>query len=102
MGIPIQGSASGNVAEVDGQNAIRIQPSPVNIGALGSFSVTVKSGIMAAGLAGAAPVVAFLWKPATVTSSLCLMRKMKFSLYNLGTGFAAGDFLFEWYVARAF
>ena len=102
MAISLQGSASGNVAEVDAQNAVRIQPRPVNIGALGSYSCTVKSGIMAAGLAGASPIVAFLWKPATVTTSLALIRRMRFSLYNLGTGFAAGDALFEWYVARAF
>lgn len=75
---------------------------PNDVGLLGAYSTTVKSGIMAAGLAGAAPIVAFQWKPATNVTALAAIRRMKFSMYDLGTGFAAGDVLFEWYVARAF
>lgn len=75
---------------------------PNDVGLLGAYSTTVKSAIMAAGLAGASPIVSFRWAPATNVTALCAIRKMKFSLYNLGTGFAAGDALFEWYVARAF
>lgn len=102
MGLQIQGSNT-NLAKVDANTgALFVNPRPIDVGALGSYSLTVKSGIMAAGLAGASPIVAFLWKPATVATSLCLMRKMKFSMYDLGTGFTAGDVLFEWYVARAF
>lgn len=102
MGLQIQGSNS-FLAKVDNNTgALYTTPRPMDVGALGSYSLTVKSGIMAAGLAGAAPIVAFLWKPTTPTTALCIMRKMKFSMYDLGTGFAAGDVLFEWYVARAF
>jgi hypothetical protein len=82
--------------------AARVTLYPNDVGLLGAYSTTVKSGIMAAGLAGAAPIVSFRWAPATNPTALCVIRKMKFSLYNLGTGFAPGDALFEWYVARSF
>lgn len=102
MGLQIQGS-NGNLMKVDANTgAGLVNLRPVDVGALGSYSATVKTGIMAAGLGAAAPIVAFLWKPTTPATALCLMRKMKFSMYNLGTGFAAGDVLFEWYVARGF
>jgi len=103
MGVVTIGGTTGAKQEVEtGTLAARTTLRPLDIGALGSYSTTVKSGIMAAGLGAAAPIVAFLWKPATVPTSLCAIRRMKFSLYDLGTGFAAGDALFEWYVARAF
>lgn len=102
MTIQLQGNG-GTVNEIEtNTRASRVTLRPTDVGALGSYSVTVKSGIMAAGLGAAAPIVAFLWKPAAVAASLCLMRRMKFSMFDLGTGFAAGDVLFEWYVARAF
>jgi hypothetical protein len=103
MSTKIAGGVTNALQEVEtGTLAARTTLRPIDVGALGSYSTTVKTGIMAAGLAAASPIVAFLWKPAVVPASLCLMRKMKFSLYDLGTGFAAGDVLFEWYVARAF
>lgn len=103
MGIPLQGSPSGNVAEVAANtNALRVFERPVNVGALGSYGVAVKSGIMAAGLGAAAPILAFLWKPATTPTALAVIRRIKFSAWNLGTGFAAGNFLFDFLVARAF
>jgi hypothetical protein len=39
---------------------------------------------------------------ATPTTSLALIRRIKFSAWNLGTGFTAGNFLFDFLVARAF
>jgi hypothetical protein len=102
MGIIIQGS-SGNLGDVDANTkAMFVNERPINVGALGSYSVCVQSGIMAAGLAGASPVVAFLWKPATVTTSLALVRKIRFNSWVLGTGFAAGVCTFNWFMARAF
>jgi len=103
MAINYAGAASGIGQEVEtNTRAARTVLRPTDVGALGSYSTTVKSGIMAAGLAGAAPIVAFLWKPATVPTSVCQIRRLRFQLYNLGTGFTAGDVLLEWYVARAF
>src|SRR3974390_1398349 len=69
---------------------------------LGSFSVCVTSGTMAAGLAGASPILAFLWKPAVVTTSQCIVRRIKFAVNALGTAFAAGELIFDFLVARAF
>lgn len=102
MPVKIQGSVTGNTVEVDAALNLKVQPRPINVGALGSYAVTAKSAIMAAGLAGASPIMAFLWKPTTPATALCLIRRIKFGFYNLGTGFAAGDVLFDFLVARAF
>lgn len=103
MAIQVIGAVSNVAMDVDANTrAGKITLKPTDPGALGSYSATFKSGIMAAGLAAAAPVVAFLWKPATVPTSLALIRRVKWGWYNLGTGFAAGDVLFEMFVARAF
>lgn len=102
MPIKLQGSASGNVAEVDAVNNLKVQTRPINVGALGSYSITVKSGVMAAGLGAAAPILAFLWKPTTPATALALIRRIKFGMFNLGTGFTAGDVLLDFFVARAF
>ena len=96
---PITGSSQ---AIETNTRAARVTLMPNDVGLLGSYRTVVKSGIMAAGLAGASPIVAFQWKPATNTTALALIRRLKFSMYTLGTGFAAGDVLFEWYVARSF
>ena len=102
MGLQLQGS-NGFLAKVDNNTgALYVNPRPIDVGALGSYSIAVKTGIMAAGLAAAAPICAFLWKPTTPATALAIIRKIKLSMYDLGTGFAAGDVLFEAYVARAF
>ena len=103
MAIQVIGAVSQVPADTDpNTRALKTTLKPTDVGALGSYSATFKSGIMAAGLAAAAPVLAFLWKPATVPTSLALIRRVKWGWYNLGTGFAAGDVLFEMFVARAF
>lgn len=102
MGITIIGTG-GVLAEVDAVSlALRSTLRPVNVGALGSYSAAPKSGIMAAGLTANAPILAFRWAPATVTSSLALIRRIKFSAWNLGTGFTVGNFVFDLFVARSF
>jgi hypothetical protein len=65
--------------------------------------VCVKSGIMAAGLAGASPILAFLWKPGRGHHlALPDPPHQVLSAWNLGTGFAAGNFVFDFFMARAF
>ena len=98
----IDGITSASQAVETNTRASRVTLYPNDVGLLGAYSATVKSGIMAAGLAGAAPIVSFRWSPATNTTALATIRRMRFSMYDLGTGFAAGDVLFEAYVARAF
>lgn len=102
MAIQLQGN-SGTAAEVEtNTRAQRATLRPVDVGALGSFSFTAKSGIEAAGASADSPIVTFLWKPATVTTSLALIRRVNLCAWNLGTGFAAGNFVFNMFVARAF
>jgi hypothetical protein len=101
MGISLIGNA-GTVAEVEAAHkALRATLRPIDVGALGSYAITVKSGVMAAGLAGDSPVLAFRWAP-TTTGALALIRRIKFSAWNLGTGFTAGNFVFNFFMARAF
>jgi hypothetical protein len=103
MAIQLIGAVSNVAADIDpNTRSLKATLKPTDPGALGSYSVCVKSGIMAAGLAAASPILAFLWKPATVPTSFALIRRIKFGMYNLGTGFAAGDILFDFLIARAF
>jgi hypothetical protein len=103
MGLSIIGGGNAVLAEVETtQKALRANLRPIDVGALGSYSASVVSGIMAAGIAGASPILAFRWAPATVPTSLALIRRVKLTAWNLGTGFAAGVFTFNMFVARAF
>lgn len=97
-----QDTAGNFAGPISAQGAMPSSPRPIDVGVLGSYSVVVKSGIMAAGLAGAAPILAFLWKPTTPATALALVRRVRFSAWNLGTGFAAGNFVFDFFAARAF
>lgn len=102
MAIQPQGNG-GTVVEVEtGTRAMRAVLRPDDVGALGSFSLAPKSGIMAAGLSANSPILAFLWKPAVVAASVCKIRRISFAAWNLGTGFTAGNFVFDFFMARAF
>lgn len=103
MGFSNAGGTSGVLQDVDAiTKAARVTQRPIDVGALGSYSASVVSGIMAAGIAGASPILAFRWAPATVPTSLALIRRVKLTAWNLGTGFTAGVFTFNLFVARAF
>jgi hypothetical protein len=100
---------TGAPAEVDvGTRALRIHHRgpdlTYNNGAniLGSYAISVKSGIEGAGMSAASPILAFLWLPTTLSTSLAVLKRIKFEFYDLGTGFAAGDVLFDFFIARAF
>jgi hypothetical protein len=69
------------------------------VGALGSYSLVVTSGTMAAGLGAAAPIISFRWGSA---SNVCLVRRVFLSMNSLGTGFTAGVALLNMFAARAF
>jgi hypothetical protein len=71
---------------------------PLDYGAGGMFQHCGKSGIMAAGLAAAAPIYAFHW-PANLTA---LVRRVRVSAWTLGTAFSAGLATFDLYTARDF
>ncbi len=102
MAIMVQGNGGTNVEVETTQKAFRTNPRPIDVGALGSYSVTAKSGVMAAGLSADSPILNFRWAPAVVPTSLALIRRIKFSAWNLGTGFTAGNFVFNAFIARSF
>ena len=87
--------------EVDPTNsAARISIRPVEVGAYGSYSVAVVSGAMAAGLAGAAPILAFRF-PGT-TPPFALGRRVTISAATDATAFVQGSVIFDLITARAF
>jgi hypothetical protein len=62
-----------------------------------SYSLGLKSGTMAAGLAAAAPIVAIRWAS---TGSVCVIRSLRLSAGSL-VGFTAGFTAFDLITARA-
>ena len=62
-----------------------------------AYSIGLKSGTMAAGLAGAAPIVAIRWSS---TSLVCVIRSIRISAGSL-VGFTAGFTAFDLITARA-
>lgn len=99
MGINLIGGVTGSKQEVEtGTLAARITNRPIDVGALGAYSVSVKSGVMAAGLSANSPILAFR----NPGSAIAVISKLRFIAQGLGTGFAAGATVFDMFVARAF
>jgi len=95
-----EGGASGAFQDVGpGTLAGRAELRPTDVGALGSYSLATLSGTMAAGLAAGAAVYSMRWGNPTNTM---LLRRLGLVARNAGTAFAAGVFLFELVMARAF
>ena len=93
MAINLRGAATGADAEVDlSTKALRATLRPLDYGVGGSFQLTSKSGIMAAGLTAAAPIYAFRNASASL---LAVVKRVKISAWSLGTGFTAGLSTFE-------
>jgi hypothetical protein len=72
---------------------------PIDHAGGGSYQAAIRSGSMAAGLVANAPIVSFRFVSA---SFVALIRRIKFSAWTLGTGFAAGIGLFDAFVARGY
>jgi hypothetical protein len=103
MGVTNIGGTTGAAQDVDSvTKAARVTLRPIDVGALGSYSHALKSGVEAAGASANSPIWNFRWAPATVPTSLALIRRIKFSAWNLGTGFTAGNFVFDFFIARSF
>ena len=99
----IQPTSGGPFLQVDPTHqAGRISIRPMEYGPRGgAYSIGSLSGIMAAGLAAASPVVCFRWAP-TDNKTLALVRRVRFTAGNLGTAFTAGGIQINMFVARAF
>lgn len=101
MGVVTIGGTTGAKQEVEAATlAARTSLRPLDVNSFGSYSVGVASGIMAAGLAGAAPIFSF--RGAAAAGPSCVIRRLTFEMGVLGTAFTAGQTLFNLFIARAF
>lgn len=96
----IEGGVSGALQETDAATlASRTQIRPTDVSSLGSYQISVLSGVMAAGLAGAAPIFSCRWGDATRVLTL---RRLAMIARCTTTAFAAGTVLMELLMARGF
>lgn len=101
MAVALQGSPSGNAMEVAANTlAARMSARPMNVGAFGSYSMSLASGVEAAGMAANSPIATL--RSAAAAGPNILIRRVIFSAITLGTAFAAGSALFQMFVCRAF
>jgi len=71
---------------------------PIDYGIGGCYRLTSKSASMAAGLAASSPIYSFRWTSSTL---LGIIRRVRLSMWSLGTGFTAGIGTFDMFVARS-
>lgn len=101
MAQTIAGATTNALAEVDlSTRALHTNLRAHDVGTLGSFSLGTKTGIMAAGIAGASPIFSLRFAPTVNPNSLMLVKKVLFTVSGLGTAFTAGSALFETFVLR--
>jgi hypothetical protein len=87
MAIILQGN-SGTAAEVEANSrAIRVVGRGIDPGSLGCYRLSVRTGLMAAGLAANAEVFQFRWTDAT---RLAIVERISFDGLGSVTAFAAG------------
>lgn len=99
MGIALIGD-TGVIARVESNTlALRTVQRPDDIGSLGAYSISMTTGVMAAGLAANSEVFQFRWTDAT---RLCLIRLVRFDGAGGIAAFAAGAYRFEAMIARSF
>ncbi len=92
-------------ADVDrNTKALHVTPRPPAGRRYGTYAVCLKTGTMAAGLAGAAPVLSFRWgaPDGDDTGKACLLRRVSAAMNSLGTGFTAGVGQFDLILASSF
>lgn len=99
MAIQIQGNG-GTIGEVDGTSfrALRTTKRPMDYGALGSYAVSGRTGVMAAGLAANSEIFNLRWTDAT---RLCVITSVHCSGGGGIVAFAAGVTIMELLVARS-
>src|SRR2546428_1500476 len=100
MAIQLQGNG-GTVAEVEAAyRSMHVTIYPQDPLTLGYYALSVQNGTtaMAAGLAAAAPIVAYRWGNA----NLALIRSLKMSMVGSATAFTAGRGAMDLFFARSF
>ena len=100
MAIQIQGNG-GTIGEVDGTSfrALRTTKRPMDYGALGSYAVSARTGVMAAGLAANSEILQLRW---TDVTRLCVITSVHCSGGGSIAAFAAGVTVMEVLAARSF
>jgi hypothetical protein len=101
MGMAIRGS--GQNADVEAQvdtthKALRVSIRPIEVGLLGSYSVGLASGVMAAGLAAGSVIAAFKWATAGI---ICRVSRVRLTANTDATAFAQGSTIFDLIRAQA-
>lgn len=86
--------------QVDGMHrALRASLRPPELGVFGSYRLALNTGAMAAGLAAASPIFEIRWVSNT---PIMLLRRVTLMAYVAGTGFTAGQVLFNLFRATNF
>ena len=98
MAVIVSGVGGTSVEAETNSKALRVVSYPVDDGALGTYSMGVQTGIMAAGLGAASEVFQFRW----TSSNVCAIQTIMFSAGTLGTAFAAGGVVVDAVIARSF
>ena len=94
------GANSGIEGQVDLTHlATRTSIRPIDYGTGGGFSISLQSGVMAAGLAAGSPILAFQW---TVSAAVALIRRLRLTAGTDTTAFAQGSTIFDVIRATAF
>lgn len=90
---------SGNPVEVEpGHRAMRAVLRPTDVGSLGQYGVSGVSGLMAAGLAANS----LIWSMRYTGANVALIKSLILQAIVNTTAFAAGNGLFQAFIARGF
>src|SRR5712691_7699294 len=98
MAVQVQGNDGTVIGVESTYRAQRVTLRHLDPGTLGSYGIGLRSGIMAAGLAGGADIFHFRWTDAT---RLAVVHRVTFGADFLATAFTAGAFSFDLAFARA-
>lgn len=98
MAVKWAGSSGVEVEVEAATKAARVVQRPNDYGSLGIYNKSMTSGTMAAGLAANSNIFQFRYSGASVA----LIRRIRLSAGNAGTGFTAGAGTFSVFPARSF
>lgn len=79
--------------------ASRVSLRPQEVGIYGSYQIALVSGVMAAGLAAGAPILAFKW---STNAIMALVRRVRITAATDVTAFAQGATIFDMIRATGF
>jgi hypothetical protein len=74
----------------------------MSISTSGVFRIGAASSVMAAGLAGGAPIYSFRWGVPTTPNLKVALRRIRISAGDTSAAFTAGTFTFQLIIARSF